>query len=206
MSMATSSYNPWRLTTSARTYHHGNLREALLTAAESALASGGDLSLRALARQVGVSHAAPRRHFADKQALLDELAEDGFARLGASLREAIAEGDFEARLLGFARAYVAFAVEHAALLDVMWAGKHRVEAVRNASDQAFVAPLALIADAQAAGEVVAGDIEHVATIAVATLHGLAAMVNNGMLAAEQLDEIVPATVERLLLGLRPRTS
>ena len=58
------------MTTSARTYHHGNLREALLTAAESALASGGDLSLRALARQVGVSHAAPRRHFSDKQALL----------------------------------------------------------------------------------------------------------------------------------------
>ena len=78
------------MTTSARTYHHGNLREALLTAAESALASGGDLSLRALARQVGVSHAAPRRHFSDKQALLDALAEDGFVRLGTVLREAVA--------------------------------------------------------------------------------------------------------------------
>ena len=144
------------MTTSARTYHHGNLREALLTAAESALASGGDLSLRALARQVGVSHAAPRRHFADKQALLDALAEDGFVRLGRALREAIAEGDFEARLLGFARAYVAFAVEHAALLDLMWAGKHRLEAVRAASDQAFAAPLALIVEGQAAGEVVRG--------------------------------------------------
>jgi len=194
------------LTTSARTYHHGNLREALLTAAESALASGGDLSLRALARQVGVSHAAPRRHFSDKQALLDALAEDGFVRLGTVLREAVAEGDFEARLLGFAGAYVTFAVEHAALLDLMWAGKHRLDAVRVASDQAFAAPLALVAEGQAAGEVVEGDVEQVATVAVATLHGLAAMVNNGMLAASQLEEIVPATVERLLLGLRPRAS
>ena len=194
------------VTATARPYHHGNLRPALRAAAERALARGGELSLRELAREIGVSHAAPRRHFSDKQALLDALAEDGFVRLGTVLREAVAEGDFEARLLGFARAYVAFAVEHAALLDLMWAGKHRLDAVRVASDQAFAAPLALVAEGQAAGEVVEGDVEQVATVAVATLHGLAAMVNNGMLAASQLDEIVPATVERLLLGLRPRAS
>src|ERR1043165_5108203 len=122
------------LTTSARTYHHGNLRTALLEAAETALTAGEDLSMRELAREVGVSHAAPRRHFADKQALLDALAEDGFLRLGAELRAATRDGDFAARMLGFARAYVAFAVDHAALLDLMFAGKHRVEAVRVASD------------------------------------------------------------------------
>src|SRR5690349_24494150 len=105
---------------SSRPYHHGNLRPALLAAAEGALASGGDLSLRALAREVGVSHAAPRRHFADKQALLDALAEDGFERLGTAFRET-ASGDFEARMLAFAREYVRFAVEHATLLDLMWA-------------------------------------------------------------------------------------
>ena len=186
------------------TYHHGNLRAALLGAAESALAEGGDLSLRALAREVGVSHAAPRRHFADKQALMDALAEDGFVRLGASLREASEDEDFEACLLAFARAYVTFAVEHAALLDLMWAGKHRSDAVRAASEQAFRAPMARIVAAQRAGEVVGGDFEPVATVAVAAFHGLAAMVNNGMIAAADLDAIVPATVERLLLGLRPR--
>src|SRR5919107_3634135 len=74
----------------ARPYHHGNLRAALLEAAERALARGGELSLRELAREVGVSHAAPRRHFADKQALLDALAEGGFERLGAEMRAAIA--------------------------------------------------------------------------------------------------------------------
>src|SRR5918998_6710951 len=73
-----------------RPYHHGSLRRALLERAEEALADGGSqrLSLRELARDIGVSHAAPRRHFADKQALLDALALDGFERLGDALRAA----------------------------------------------------------------------------------------------------------------------
>src|SRR3954453_8719397 len=109
-----------------RPYHHGNLRSTLLEAAVRPLAAGGvaALSLRELARQVGVSHAAPRRHFAHKQALLDALAEDGFERLGAQLREAMdAAGDrFDARLRAFAHSYVGFATEHAALLELMFAG------------------------------------------------------------------------------------
>ena len=64
---------------SSRPYHHGNLREALLVQAMTTLREGGveALSLRELARAVGVSHAAPRRHFPDRQALLDALAERG---------------------------------------------------------------------------------------------------------------------------------
>jgi len=66
-----------------RPYHHGHLRDALLAEAERTLREQGveQLSLRDLARQAGVSHAAPRRHFADRQALLDALAGAGFARL-----------------------------------------------------------------------------------------------------------------------------
>src|SRR3954464_10583407 len=130
--------------TAQRPYHHGNLRSELLSCAERALSEGGlaQLSLRDLARQVGVSHAAPRRHFADKQALLDALAEDGFLRLGAELQGAVRGGGLAERMLSFARTYVAFAVDHAALLELMFAGKHRIEAVRVASDQAFTAPLA----------------------------------------------------------------
>ena len=86
----------------ARTYHHGNLRAALLDEAERSLSRRGasELSLRELARAVGVSHAAPRRHFPDKQALLDALAEDGFERLGRVLRDALAAAGpaFDARL------------------------------------------------------------------------------------------------------------
>jgi AcrR family transcriptional regulator len=192
----------------ARPYHHGNLRAALLEQAERTLAEGGDLSLRELARQAGVSHAAPRRHFAGKQALLDALAEDGFERLGGELRAAMAEAeDFDGRLLAFARAYVGFATEHAALLELMFAGKHRPGAaasLREAADLAFAAPLALIAEAQAKGEVVPGDPEQVGTVAFATLQGLAALVNGGMLDRAGLDDTVAGAVERLVLGLRPR--
>ena len=96
-----------------RPYHHGNLRTALLEQAERTVRERGAqaLSLRELAREVGVSHGAPRRHFPDRQALLDALAEAGFARLGTELRRAVdgAGEDFEARMLATAAAYVRFA-------------------------------------------------------------------------------------------------
>ena len=74
----------------AQTYHHGDLRRTLLEAAAASIESDGvdALSLRQLARDAGVSHTAPSRHFRDKQALLDALAEDGFNRLTAALGEA----------------------------------------------------------------------------------------------------------------------
>ena len=188
-----------------RAYHHGNLREALLEAAERSLGRGA-LSLRELARDVGVSHAAPRRHFADKQALLDALAEDGFERLGRELEEAMdgAGGSLVEQLSAFARAYVRFATEHSALLDLMFAGKHRDETLRAASNRAFAAPLALFAAAQSSGEIVAGDTERVGIVALATLQGLASLANNGMLGDTELDDVVDEAVERLVLGLRPR--
>lgn len=74
----------------SRPYHHGDLRAALLAAAESTLREKGvgALSLRELAREVGVSHAAPGRHFKDKQALLNALALTGYERLGRALSAA----------------------------------------------------------------------------------------------------------------------
>ncbi len=73
-----------------RPYHHGNLRTALLAEAERTVRERGvqDLSLRELAREVGVSHGAPRRHFPDSQSLLNALAESGFLRLGRELQAA----------------------------------------------------------------------------------------------------------------------
>ena len=180
-----------------RPYHHGNLRSELLSCAERALSEGGlaQLSLRDLARQAGVSHAAPRRHFADKQALLDALAQDGFERLGRALRDGDGRRrpDFDARLAALAGSYVRFATRHAALLELMFAGKHRPDAadsLRAAADAAFAAPLALITDGQAAGAVVPGDPEAVATVAWATVQGLATIANAGMLDDAALDGLV----------------
>ena len=149
-----------------------------------------------------MSHGAPRRHFADKQALLDALAEEGFDRLGGTLSDAATAGDFTARLAALARAYVRFATEHGALLDLMFAGKHRSAGLEAAADRAFAAPLALIAEAQAAGEVVAGDPDRVAEAAFAAVHGLAALAGAGVLEADHA--LIDETVERLVLGLKPR--
>src|SRR5665811_739439 len=102
-----------------RPYHHGNLRTALLAQAEHTVRERGvsELSLRELAREVGVSHAAPRRHFPDRQALLDALAVAGFDRLGTELRAALesAGESFQDRLQATAAAYIQFAVEDAEL-------------------------------------------------------------------------------------------
>src|SRR5215213_4055244 len=101
----------------ARPYHHGDLPRALLEAAVEAIAEVGPaaVSLRDLARRVGVSHAAPAYHFGDKAGLLTAVAADGFERLAATLRQAYqTTGSF----LEVGVAYVRFAVTHRAQLEV----------------------------------------------------------------------------------------
>ena len=167
-----------------------------------------ELSLRELARDIGVSHSAPRRHFPDKDALLAGLAEEGFRRLGRDIDAALGDAtdDFEARLLAFARAYVSFAVEHGALLDLMFARKHEPGAVglQQASEQAFAAPQEILSDAQRDGEIVEGDLTTLGMTVVSALHGLAALTGAGLLEAGAVGALVDDLVHRLLLGLRPR--
>ena len=76
-------------------YHHGSLREALLQAAERILERDGikGLTLRAAAREAGVSHAAPKNHFGDLSGLLSELAAVGFERFVATLQAGVRDGD-----------------------------------------------------------------------------------------------------------------
>src|SRR5262249_45011275 len=109
-------------------YHHGRLRAALLTEAERVLREDGieALSLRELARRAGVSHAAPRRHFTDRQALLDALAEAGFTRLADEMHAAIGDtgGGYPARLRAAATAFVRFATRDAALTELMFTAKN----------------------------------------------------------------------------------
>jgi AcrR family transcriptional regulator len=94
-------------------YHHGNLRQALLDRVAEVIASDGieAVSLRALARDLGVSHAAPRRHFAARRALLVKLAREGFRRsVDAMNAGAKAAGsDPVARYRALGRSYVQFA-------------------------------------------------------------------------------------------------
>ncbi len=100
-------------------YHHGNLRAALLERAAEIIAEHGveAVSLRALARDLGVSHAAPSRHFADRAALLAELAKEGFRRSVEAMNQGAKEAgaDPVARYRALGRSYVRFACENPAL-------------------------------------------------------------------------------------------
>jgi AcrR family transcriptional regulator len=191
-----------------RPYHHGNLRTALLAQAERTVRERGvqDLSLRQLAREVGVSHGAPRRHFPDRQALLDAVAEAGFARLGIELQTAVtgAGENFQARLRATAAAYVRFATSDAALLELMFAGKHREESgtLNEAADRAFSVMLELIQQGQADGALEPGEPERVGLVLFATIQGIAALLNGGMINPEQLDELVADAIAHFLRGSR----
>ncbi len=140
-------------------YHHGNLREALVEAAVELLESGGaaGLTLREVARRAGVSHAAPYNPFADRQALLAAVATEGFRRLAASIGRAV-EGVSEPRerLRALARGYLAFPAAHPGLYRLMFGSEIHDraahpelvaadDAIANAAREATAACLALSA-------------------------------------------------------------
>ena len=192
-----------------RPYHHGNLRSELLAEAERTVREQGvdKLSLRELARATGVSHAAPRRHFPDRQALLDALAESGFERLERELAAALNAADpgFPARLAATATAYTRFATTDAALLDLMFAGKFRLPEgpLRDASERTFSVMFDLIRQGQSEGALEPGEVEHAGLFLFATMHGLAALVNAGLVEADSLDALVGDATAHFLRGAKP---
>jgi len=105
-------------------YHHGNLRSALLDAALDLVREEGvgAISLREVARRAGVSHAAPAHHFGDKAGLLTALATQGYALFGEALRAGSARaGDQpQLRLSWVGWAYVMFAAENRAYFEIMF--------------------------------------------------------------------------------------
>jgi AcrR family transcriptional regulator len=108
----------------SKSYHHGNLRAELLDTAIEQLREAGveDLSLRALARAIGVSQTAPYRHFADKSELLAAMATSGYRDLLEALRQAgSATSDCpQEQLFAFAHAYVDYAARNPQLFKLMF--------------------------------------------------------------------------------------
>lgn len=193
-----------------RPYHHGDLRAALLAAAERTLREKGvgSLSLRELAREVGVSHAAPGRHFKDKQALLNALALAGYERLAQALSTADdPELPLEPRLTSLARAYLGFAIDHAELLELMYARKHDPDASEQmaaAVDRTVGTLERVLGDAQKRGEIIPGDPEELNLVTGAALHGVSAFITAGWLTPEAALAGVEGLVHHLLHGLKPR--
>jgi AcrR family transcriptional regulator len=192
-----------------RRYHHGDLRAALLAQAEATLrVSGVDgLSLRELARAVGVSHGAPRRHFDDKGALLEALVAEGFHRLGSELAAA-AERDgrtFDVVLKDVAVTYVRFAADNPALVDLMSGSRYLADAsdaLVRARDLSFAPVRSLVEAGQSTGALAPGDVRRIGTLMFATLHGLATMANNKMIDPLD-DQLISDAVDSLLTGLAP---
>src|ERR1700733_13631329 len=110
--------------TKKRPYHHGDLHSALMRAALLLVEENGvkGLALTDAARQAGVSVAAPYRHFKDKEALLAEIAADGFGMFRDALAKAVQSNpkDKLKRLVEMGVAYVEFALQHRAHFKVMW--------------------------------------------------------------------------------------
>ncbi len=104
-------------------YHHGALRDALLLAAERVLERDGlgGLTLRAVAREAGVSHAAPTHHFGDLTGLVSELAAIGFRQFNAAMAAAGASAtEPQERAIARAKAYVAYAQAHPGMYGLMF--------------------------------------------------------------------------------------
>ncbi|GAA5209732.1 TetR/AcrR family transcriptional regulator [Microbacterium kyungheense] len=190
-----------------RTYHHGNLRAALLERAwEVVDADGADaLSLRQLARDVGVSHGASARHFRDKQALLDALAVEGFSRLNGALLDAVAApGSFGDRFRAAGDAYVGFAVQHPAILRTMYSVKHHDAASPELGEVSHVALTALVdfvSAAQQAGELREGPSDELALVAFAAVHGVATLATDDLLDDVPWQQASAVTVASVWRGI-----
>lgn len=137
-----------------RPYHHGALREALLNEGQLLLAQQGPeaVSLRELARRVGVSHSAPERHFANRQALLEALAIRGYTLLCTAIRRALDEQGprLEDQFRAAATAYVDFAIENGRLLELMFTSKADTSnaALTSASEDLFSLTAALVGESE----------------------------------------------------------
>jgi len=168
----------------AKSYHHGDLRRALIDAALTMVIEEGawNFTLREVARRARVSHAAPYNHFEDKAALLAEVAALGFQSLTRAM-EAAAHGQSRSARQAFAgigAAYVRFGVEHPAHYRLMFgaelADKERYPALQEASDAAFAVLTGVLERGQATGHVRRDPVLDQALAAWSLVHGLTTLL------------------------------
>ncbi|MEE8599546.1 TetR/AcrR family transcriptional regulator [Euzebya tangerina] len=182
------------------TYYDGDLRRDLLDAAVRQIAVEGPtgVSLRALAKQIGVSHAAPANHFRSKQALYTALATEGFARLSSAFESAVSTVDAESAvdvLHAGGRAYIDFGLDNPGYFAVMWRNDlldNQDATLVAAGRRTFEFLVAGVGYAQSQGWAAGLDQEAVATTLWSAVHGFTALWLLGPLA-----EMLPRTREEL---------
>lgn len=187
-------------------YHHGNLRNALVRSARVQISQKGAaaLNLRAVAREVGVTHPAVYRHFADKEALLEAVAQEGFDELANALHESIkSKEELEPTLYALANAYLNFALEHPELTRIMFAlvpagARMKNEPLYAASKRAYVALTQSVTGLES-------DTPIDSAVVWATLHGLATLTIEKQVPllsdAAEREEVIARAIGVLARGL-----
>lgn len=198
---------------SKASYHHGDLRNALIAAGVKLLADEGmaGLSLRKLARAVGVSHNAPYMHFPDKEAVLAAIAEQGFQLLGAAVdagQQRVANAAMQTRLVAVAQSYVQFARTYPNHLQVMFgplAADTYPELARTAQ-ATFARLVQIMREGQQRGELKDGAADQLALLLWMNVHGLSTLLIAGKippnaLGGQSVDDVTALSVRMLCDGI-----
>lgn len=202
----------------ADAYQHGDLRNALIQAGLKLLSEGGvaRLSLRAAAELAGVSHAAPYRHFRDRDQLVAAIAEEGFRLLTRRMREEIdacGSTDPLARLRASGIGYVSFAVEHPAYFRTIFGGvvceddSEVAPSLRAAGQEAYQVLRDVIVEGIERGSLRSGDPEQLSLAAWALVHGLSMLIIDGQVRdlrsePRRVRKATDAAIRLLETGLR----
>jgi AcrR family transcriptional regulator len=174
-------------------YHHGDLRNALIDAALAQISVVGAraLSLREVARAAGVSHTASYRHFPSKESLLAAIAEQGFVMLGDAVGTAVQAhpDDPLAALQASGIAYVEFGVQYPHHLQIMFGGVIGDHAdhpgLKQAAEGAYERLREAVRNAQKSGFIRTGDERIIALASWAQVHGLALLIAGGQIASNR---------------------
>lgn len=202
------------MTATKEKYHHGDLRTALLDAALAVIDEIGPqgLTIREVARRAGVSHAAPYRHFADRDELILAVVEQGFDRLQATMdaEKQAADDNPVSQFAASGMAYLQFAFENPAYYRVMFSGdllsSQGHVTFQHTSHESLQDLVTDIAACQRLGIVREGDPNTQALTILSTIHGFVSLVNDNRVghlvdASYTLDSLRDAVLGHLFEGL-----
>ena len=189
------------------TYHHGDLRDALVQAALQEAERGGPeaISIKALAKKLGVSQPAPYRHFTDRGALLEVVTTEAFRQFNAVLREAVSKPSKQSKLLRLAQATLDFGLRRNGIYRLMFASRAMACAAKGSElHSTTLETFGLVIEAMEAPAV--GLLRERQALKIwASLHGVVMLAEQGLLTGEiahiSLEELVEEIVEQTKLAL-----
>ncbi len=201
--------------TAAKPYHHGDLRQEILVAARQLMEENSitSLSLREVAKKVGVSHTAPYRHFKDKESLLAGIAAIGFDELAAEISKAAAlyPDNPAQQLLEAGHCYMKLVISNPQCIQLMFGNvlpcDDTYPNLRKSGDFAFDSLKIIIQEGQAQGVFKAVDVELMALTAWSSIHGLSMLFAGEHVEAvvslpAEMQNLTTAVMTTMLEGLR----